>query len=68
MIPLALIGSHLAGTFVTIALAPERLFAHGNPLLITTEGEFVTKNIILIGAIVMLAGRRLNQRRHGSSR
>lgn len=40
----------LAGTFLVLVLRPDIAFQHGNPLLLTTEGEFVIKNLVLIAA------------------
>jgi len=40
----------LAGTFLVLVLRPDISFQHGNPLLLTTEGEFVIKNLVLIAA------------------
>ncbi len=40
----------LAGTFLVLVLRPDIAFRHGNPLLLTTEGEFVIKNLVLISA------------------
>lgn len=46
---------HLCGTFLVFALLPGVAFQDGNPLLLTTEGEFVLKNVVLIAGAVMLA-------------
>ena len=40
----------MAGTFLVLVMQPEIAFQAGNPLLLTTEGEFVIKNLILITA------------------
>jgi len=40
----------MAGTFLVLVLRPDIAFQHGNPLLLTTEGEFVIKNLVLIAA------------------
>ncbi|PIQ84309.1 MAG: hypothetical protein COV75_03025 [Candidatus Omnitrophica bacterium CG11_big_fil_rev_8_21_14_0_20_63_9] len=40
----------MAGTFLVLVLRPDIAFQHGNPLLLTTEGEFVVKNLVLISA------------------
>jgi len=40
----------LAGTFLVIVLRPDIAFQGGNPLLLTTEGEFVIKNLVLIAS------------------
>ncbi len=40
----------MAGTFLVLILRPEISFQQGNPLLLTTIGEFVVKNLVLISA------------------
>ena len=40
----------MAGTFAVFVILPERSFVGGNPLLLTVEGEFVVKNLILVTA------------------
>lgn len=40
----------LAGTFLVLVLRPEVAFQGGNPLLLTVEGEFVIKNLVLIAS------------------
>ena len=40
----------MAGTFLVLFVRPNIAFQHGNPLLLTTEGEFVIKNLVLIAA------------------
>ena len=40
----------LAGTFMVLVLRPDIAFQEGNPFLLTTEGEFVIKNLVLISA------------------
>jgi uncharacterized membrane protein YkgB len=47
--------AHLGGTFLTVVMQPEALFQHGNPLMLTMEGEFVTKNLVLITAALVIA-------------
>ncbi|NUR07060.1 MAG: DoxX family membrane protein [Nocardioidaceae bacterium] len=51
---------HLGGTFLTFLMAPAMMFRHDDPLLLTTDGEFVVKNLVLITAGLVLlthAGR-----------
>lgn len=48
---------HLAGTFLVLVTQPQLAFQHGNPLLLTTVGEFVVKNLVLICAGLVLAAR-----------
>ena len=40
----------MAGTFLVLVLRPGLAFQGGNPLLLTTIGEFVVKNLVLIAA------------------
>jgi uncharacterized membrane protein YphA (DoxX/SURF4 family) len=47
--------AHLCGTFLTVVMQPEAMFQHGNPLMLTMEGEFVAKNLVLITAALVLA-------------
>lgn len=48
---------HLAGTFLVLVTQSELAFQHGNPLLLTTLGEFVVKNVVLMSAALVLAAR-----------
>ncbi len=46
---------HLSGTLLVL-VQPDIAFQAGNPLLLTTEGEFVVKNLVMIAAgLVLLA-------------
>ena len=40
----------LAGTFLVLVVRPDLAFQGGNPFLLTTLGEFVIKNLVLIAA------------------
>ena len=40
----------MAGTLLVLVLRPDIAFHGGNPFLLTTEGEFVIKNLVLIAA------------------
>jgi len=46
----------MAGTFLVLVVKPDIAFQGGNPLLLTTEGEFVIKNLILIAAGLVVGG------------
>jgi putative oxidoreductase len=48
---------HLSGTFLTFIEAPSMVISDGNPLLLTANGEFVLKNLVLICAALILLGR-----------
>lgn len=53
----AVLAGHLSGTFLVLVMEPSIAFRHGNPLLLTTVGEFVVKNVVLISAALVLASR-----------
>jgi len=55
----ALFLMQMSGTFTALALAPKLFFLHGNILLLTTEGEFVAKNIVFITAGLLIAAYSL---------
>jgi putative oxidoreductase len=54
---------HLSGTFLVLVTQPDVAFQHANPLLLTTEGEFVVKNLVLIAAGLVIASHRPGQLR-----
>jgi uncharacterized membrane protein YphA (DoxX/SURF4 family) len=51
---LPVLAAHLAGTFLTFVMVPSIMFRHHDPLLLTADGEFVLKNLVLICAAVVL--------------
>jgi putative oxidoreductase len=51
---LPVLAVHLAGTFLTFLMLPELMFRHHNLLLLTGNGEFVAKNLVLISATIVL--------------
>ena len=53
----------LAGTFLVLVLRPDIAFQQGHPLLLTTEGEFVIKNLVLIAAGLVVGGTVARNRR-----
>ncbi|MBI2104964.1 MAG: hypothetical protein HYT90_05240 [Candidatus Omnitrophica bacterium] len=53
----------LAGTFLVLVLRPDVAFQQGDPLLLTTEGEFVIKNLVLIAAGLVVGGTVERNRR-----
>lgn len=58
---LALFWAQMVGTFLVLVVHPDLSFQDSNPLLLTTEGEFVIKNLVLIsaGLVVGSSVRRL---------
>lgn len=53
---LAVAAGHLAATFMVLVVAPEVAFRGGNPLMLTVEGEFVVKNLVLLASVIALLG------------
>ncbi|MFP3460400.1 hypothetical protein R5O87_06090 [Arthrobacter globiformis] len=51
---LPVLAAHLCGTFLTFVMLPGLMFVQGDPLLLTEDGEFVMKNLVLIGATLAL--------------
>lgn len=60
----ATVVAHLAGTFTVLLVTPDVAFQGSNPLLLTTEGEFVMKNLVLLAAALALV--RLPRRRRAA--
>lgn len=57
--------AHLLATFLVLVVQPQVAFQAGNPLLLTTEGEFVVKNLVLITAcLVLMSADQPRQARH----
>ena len=46
---------HLSGTFLVLLVRPDVAFVDGNPLLLSVEGEYVIKNLVLLAAVASLA-------------
>lgn len=53
---LALFWLQMGGTLLVPILLPHVTFQGGNPLLLTTEGEFIVKNLVLLAAGIVLGG------------
>lgn len=56
-IVLALFLLQMVGTFLVLIIRPDTAFQSGNPLLLTIEGEFVVKNLVLISAGLAVGSR-----------
>jgi putative oxidoreductase len=63
---LALFGAQMVGTLLVLVIRPDVAFQGGNPLLLTTEGEFVIKNLVLLSA-GLAVGARLRRPRPWSA-
>ena len=59
---LGLLWLQMAGTFLAPALSPTIFFNHHNFFLLTTEGEFVIKNLVLVTAGIVIGGREVEPR------
>jgi uncharacterized membrane protein YkgB len=68
-IALPLLVLQMAGTFLVLILLPDVAFRGGNPLLLTVEGEFVVKNLVLLSAALVIGSRLapLGEGRTGSA-
>ncbi len=47
----------MVGTLLTFVMLPELMFERGNPLLITVEGGYVAKNVVLLVAGMVVASQ-----------
>ena len=53
-VALPILAAHLGGTFLTFVMLPAWMFRDHNPLLLTADGEFVVKNLVLVSATIVL--------------
>lgn len=56
-IALPLLVLQMAGTFMVLVLLPGVAFRDGNPFLLTVEGEFVVKNLVLLSSALVIGSR-----------
>ena len=56
-IALPLLVLQMAGTFMVLVLLPDVAFRDGNPFLLTVEGEFVVKNLVLLSSALVIGSR-----------
>jgi putative oxidoreductase len=56
-VALPLLVLQMAGTFLVLVFLPGIAFRDGNPLLLTVEGEFVVKNLVLLSAALVIGSR-----------
>lgn len=61
---LFLFAAQMLGTFLVLIVLPEVSFENNNPLLLTVEGEFVIKNLVLLAA-GMVVGATVRRRQGG---
>lgn len=54
---LALFAAQMLGTFLVFVVVPDIAFRNNNPLMLTVEGEFVIKNLVLLTAGMVVGSR-----------
>ncbi len=52
---------HLGGTFAVFIFQPQMVH-DGNPFVVTMEGEFIAKNLVLVAALIVVASHPRKQR------
>lgn len=48
----------MAGIFAGLVIAPHLFFNNSNPILLTTDGEFVIKNLVILAASLVVLTHR----------
>jgi putative oxidoreductase len=61
LLVLAAIMAHLTGTLLVLIIRPDVAFQGGHPLLLSVEGEYVIKNLVLLASVAVLAGLTHNR-------
>jgi uncharacterized membrane protein YkgB len=56
-VALPLLVLQMVGTFLVLVLLPDVAFRDGNPLLLSVEGEFVVKNLVLLSGALVIGSR-----------
>jgi uncharacterized membrane protein YkgB len=55
--------AQMLGTFLVFVILPDVAFRDGNPMLLTVEGEFVVKNLVLLSAGLVVGANVLPRSR-----
>ena len=55
-IAIGLLFVQMVGTFMPLVFLPEITFQNMNPLLLTLEGQYIIKNVMIISAALVLGG------------
>jgi putative oxidoreductase len=61
LLVLAAVMAHLTGTLLVLIIRPDVAFQGGHPLLLSVEGEYVIKNLVLLASVAVLAGLTHNR-------
>lgn len=51
---IALLAPQMIGTFLPLIILPMVVFQGGNPLFPTLEGQYIIKNLVIIGAAIVI--------------
>lgn len=51
---IALMAPQMLGTFLPLILLPSIVYQGGNPLLLTLEGQYIVKNLLIIAAALVV--------------
>ncbi|MBI3032703.1 hypothetical protein HYY69_04465 [Candidatus Woesearchaeota archaeon] len=54
---LLLMAVQMAGTFLPLILLPEIVYQNNNPFALTIHGQYIVKNIVLIGAAMIVGSK-----------
>lgn len=61
-VAILLLAPQMIGTFLPLVLLPDIVFQQGNVLLLTMSGQYIVKNLLIIGAAIVIgAGARLKE-------
>lgn len=55
-IAIGLLFLQMIGTFMPLIFLPDITFQGGNPLILTMEGQYIVKNVLIISAALVLGG------------
>jgi uncharacterized membrane protein YkgB len=55
-IAIALLFLQMAGTFMPLVFLPEVTYQNGNPLILTLEGQYIIKNLLIISGTLVIGG------------
>ena len=58
-VTLVLLWAQMLGTFLSLVFNPSMFFSAGNPFLLTLEGEFLVKNLVLLSASLAIGSHEL---------
>lgn len=61
-VTLALLWLQMGGIFFGFILSPSLYFLQGNPFLLSINGEFVIKNLVLIAASIVIGGYEVKRK------